>query len=103
MKHVIQHDLDIPTAKRVADRAFESYKARFADYDPTMRWESERRAAIGFNAKGMKLSGIMDIEEKSIGVDLDVPFLLRPFKNIALEVIDREVRLWVDKARAGEL
>jgi hypothetical protein len=103
MKHAIEHDLDTPMAKKVADKAFESYKQRFADYHPTMRWVSERRAEIGFNAKGVKLAGTMDIEERRIDVDLDVPFLLRPFKNLALEAIDREVRLWVGKAHAGEL
>jgi hypothetical protein len=103
MKHVIQHDLDMPTARRVADRAFDSYKQRFAGYDPSMSWVSETRAEVGFNAKGVKIAGTMVLEDKTIEVDLDVPFLLRPFKNIALETIEREVRVWVGKAQAGEL
>ena len=103
MKHVIQHDLDMPTAKRVADRAFAEYKSRFPDYHPSSTWVSDTRADVSFNAKGVKLSGAMLIEPGSIVLDLDVPFLFRLFQSKAIEVIDREVRLWVDKAHAGEL
>lgn len=103
MKHVIQHDLDLPTAKRVVDRAFAEYKSRFPDYQPSLSWVSDQRADVSFNARGVKLSGSMSIEPKSIALDLDVPFLFRPFQKMAIEVIDREVRTWLAKARAGEL
>ena len=103
MKHVIPHDLDMPTAKRVADRAFAEYQSRFPDYHPSLTWVNDERADVGFNAKGIKLAGAMLIEPGSIALDLDVPFLLRPFQKKAIEVIDREVRRWIDKAHAGEL
>jgi hypothetical protein len=103
MKHVIQHDLDMPTAKKVADRAFAEYKSRFPDYQPSLRWVNDQRADVAFNAKGIKLAGAMHIEVKSIALELDVPFLFRPFQKMAIEVIDSEVRLWLGKARAGEL
>jgi hypothetical protein len=103
MKHVIQHDLDLPTAKRVVDRAFNEYKRRFVDYRPSLVWVNERRADVAFHAKGIKLAGGMNLEAEAIALELEVPFLFRPFQKIALEVIEREVRLWVGKARAGEL
>jgi Putative polyhydroxyalkanoic acid system protein (PHA_gran_rgn) len=103
MKHVIPHDLDLATAKRATDRAFEEYKRRFPGYQPSLRWADERGADVGFNVKGIQLSGTVRIEEKSVELDLDVPFLFRPFQKIALEVIEREVRVWLEKARTGEL
>ncbi len=103
MKHDIQHDLDMPTAKKVVDRAFEEYQRRYPDYQPTLRWVSERRAEVTFNAKGIKLDGAMTLEDRNIAAELDVPFLLRPFQKKALDVIEREVRLWLGKARAGEI
>jgi len=103
MKEVIPHDLDLPTAKRVAERAFEAYEARFPEYHPTFRWTDERTAQVGFNAKGIQLDGTMRIEDKAIELDLDVPFLLRPFRKIALEVIEREVRTWLEKAKNGAI
>lgn len=103
MKHVIQHDLDTATAKKVADRAFAEYSARYPDYRPQLAWVSDRRADVAFNAKGVKLSGAMEIEPDSIALELDVPFLFRPFQKKAIEVIDREVRTWLGKAKSGEL
>ena len=98
MKHVITHGLDMPTAKKVTDKAFEEYRRRFPNYDPSLRWVSDRKADVNFNAKGIKLSGAMLIEEGSIVLDLDVPFLFRPFQKMAIEVIDREVHVWLAKA-----
>jgi hypothetical protein len=103
MKHQIAHDLDSNLAKEAAVRAFEAYQKRFANYRPTMSWENERKARIGFSVKGMKLEGSIDILPRAIELDLDVPFLFRPFKGKALEVIDREVRNWLVKAKNGEL
>ena len=103
MKQVIPHDLDMPTAKRVVDRAFAEYQSRYPDYQPSLRWVSDQQADVAFNAKGIKLSGAMSLEPGSITLDLDVPFLFRPFQKKALEVIEREVRVWLEKARAGEL
>ncbi len=103
MKHVIPHDLDMATAKRVADRAFAEYKSRFPDYHPSLVWANDQRADVAFNAKGVKLSGAMLIEARSIALDLDVPFLFRPFQKKAIEVIEREVNVWLEKARAGQL
>jgi hypothetical protein len=103
MKHVIQHDLDTATAKRVADRAFAEYRNRYPDYAPSLSWVNDRRADVAFNAKGVKLNGAMEIDPGAINLELDVPFLFRPFQKKAIEVIDREVRTWLDKAKNGEL
>lgn len=103
MKHVVSHDLDEETAKKVARAAFDSYKARFAEYNPTVNWASERRADIAFKVKGVTLKGAVDVEPKSFDLELEVPFLLRPFKGKAISVIEEEIRRWIGKAKAGEL
>src|SRR6266567_6466630 len=103
MKHQIAHDLDEGVAKEVAIRAFESYQKRFANYHPKMQWVSDKDARIEFSVKGLKLQGTIGIRPRAIELDLDVPFVFRLFKNKALEVIEREVRTWIDKAKCGEL
>jgi len=103
MKHLIKHDLDFDLAKEVAVRAFESYQTRFANYHPKMTWATEREARIEFNVKGLKLQGTIGIAPKAIELELDVPFVFRLFKNKAVDVIEREVRAWLDKAKRGEL
>lgn len=103
MKHTIAHEFDTATAKKVTDQAFAEYARRYPDYQPTLRWVSDQRADITFNAKGLKLHGAMVMEQGSIVMDLDVPFLFRPFQKRAVEVIEREVQLWLGKARSGQL
>ena len=103
MDHVIPHDLDAATARRVAEKAFASYAARFASYDPKLEWSDDRHAKIGMTALGTRLKGTMALDDKAIRVDLDVPFLMRPFRAKAIEVVDREVKTWIEKAHTGEV
>src|SRR3954468_10302338 len=103
MKHEIAHDLEEGVAKEVAIRAFESYQKRFADYQPRMSWVGEKDANIEFSVKGLKLQGTIGIRPRAIELDLDVPFVFRLFKSKAIDVIEREVRTWIGKAKRGEL
>ena len=103
MKHVIQHDLDTATAKLATDRAFAAYKVRYPDYCPVLSWVSEHKADVAFNAKGVKLNGAVQLDPGRVALELDVPFLFRPFQKRAMEVIEREVRVWLGKAKNGEL
>ncbi|HSN98904.1 MAG TPA: polyhydroxyalkanoic acid system family protein [Candidatus Nanopelagicales bacterium] len=103
MKHVVPHDLDQDTARRVTDKAFSAYKDRFAEYNPTLQWVNDQRAEVGFSAKGISLKGAFELKPGQIEMDLDVPFLLRPFKGKAISVIDEEIKRWIGKAKAGEL
>jgi hypothetical protein len=103
MKHTVAHDLGREKAKKVAEAAWNSYSARFSNYAPTCQWESENKANIGFNVKGVSLKGSLEVSASDIALDLDVPFLLRPFKGQALKVIEDEIRQWIGKAKAGEI
>ena len=103
MKHSVKHDLGRDKAKEVAIAAYDSYRQRFEKYNPQATWKSDYSAEISFTAKGINLTGSMDVNEKDIAMDLDVPFLLRPFKNTALGVIEEEIKRWIEKAKAGEI
>src|SRR5262245_57733930 len=103
MKHQIAHDLEESVAKEVAVRAFESYQKRFSDYQPRMNWVSDKDARIEFSVKGLTLNGSIGIKPRAIELDLDVPFVFRLFKSKAIDVIEREVKTWIVKAKRGEL
>jgi hypothetical protein len=103
MKHSVPHDLGKDAAKRAAVAAFDSYKQRFAQYKPTTSWTSDDHADISFSAKGITLKGQLDVTPTSIDMDLDVPFLLRPFKDKALGAVDQEIISWIAKAKRGEI
>lgn len=103
MKHAVPHDLGLDKATEVAKAALDSYAKRFADYNPTATWISERKANIGFSAKGVSLKGSLEVGASAIDMDLEVPFLLRPFKGKAIGIIEEEIRRWIGKAKNGEL
>jgi hypothetical protein len=103
MKHSVPHDLGQERAKKAAEAALKSYAQKFAKYQPQTRWTSENRADISFNVKGMSLGGAIDVQATTIDLDMEVPFLLRPFKNQAISVIEGEIREWIEKARKGEI
>jgi len=103
MKHYIEHDLGVDVAKKVATHALETYRERYPNADPQAKWVTDRQADFSVKLKGMKLAGKIQVEERRIAIDLDVPFLLRPFRGMAMDVVEREVKTWIAKAKAGEI
>ncbi len=103
MKHAVKHDLSPELAKKALEKALESYQERFASYSPRMTWTTEKHVDVSFSAKGISLSGTIDLEPNQIVFDLDVPFLLRPFKNQALELVETQIKKWSEKAKRGEI
>lgn len=80
----------------------DSYRADFSEYSPTARWVSEDRALVSFSAVGRTMEGAVTVTSSAVELQLDVPLLLRPFKGIALKVVEGEIQRWLDRARAGE-
>ncbi|MEB2313112.1 MAG: polyhydroxyalkanoic acid system family protein [Sorangiineae bacterium] len=103
MKHTVPHELGQERAKKVAVAALDSYKERFAKYEPNARWTNERHADIDFRVKGVSLTGSLDVNPASIELDLEVPFLFKPFKGKAIALIEEEIKKWMAKAKAGEI
>ena len=102
-QHEISHDLDFDLAKLAAERAAEAYAKRFEEYEYKATWVSNSRVELGFTVMGKRLSGAMTVKAKKIELELEVPLVFRPFRGKALEIIEREARVWLDKAKKGEL
>lgn len=100
MKHSVPHDLGQERAKKVAESALASYAQKYASYQPRVTWTAANKAEISFKVKGMNLAGSLEVLDRSIDLDIDVPFLLRPFKSQALGVIEGEINDWIKKAKA---
>lgn len=103
MKHSIPHDLSHEQARDATRHALESYRARFAEYKPTGAWLSPDRATVQFTVAGKTLSGTVDVLPKHIDLELDVPLIFRPFRSVAIKVIEDEIREWIARARTGNL
>jgi hypothetical protein len=103
VKHTIHTGLDLARSKVAIGKAMDAYKARFAEYNPRFEWTGEAKGEFGFKAKGVSLGGTMVVHDHKVDVDMDVPFLFRIFQGRAMEVIEDEVKLWVEKAKKGEI
>ena len=103
MKHSVSHDLGKEKARAVAEAAFESYQQKFAKYGPKATWAADSHADIQFTVKGVTLQGALAVTDRTIDMELSVPFLFRPFQGVALRMIEQEINEWLAKARAGEI
>ena len=103
MKHSVAHSLSKDLARQVAQRALEAYAAQLAQYQPKVDWKTPDSAQVSFSVKGFTLNGGLEVANHSIDIDLDVPFVLRPFKKKAIAIIETEVEEWLVKAERGEL
>lgn len=103
MEHRIEHDLPPELARKAVQGAVASYSEKLAKYSPSVAWRGDDHVDVGFKAKGMTLGGTLKLLPNAVVVDMDVPLLLRPFKKVALEVIETQVKEWVAKAHAGQV
>ena len=103
MKHSVPHDLGRDTARKVAEAALGSYQKKFAEYKLSVDWVAPDRAQLSFSVKGLTLKGGIEVSENDIAMELDVPLLLRPFKKTALNVIEGQIKEWIEKAKAGKI
>jgi hypothetical protein len=102
MKHVIHHNLDLNQSRSLAERAIAHYEKRFAKYEPKVRWIDDRRAEVRFNAKGISLTGNVELQPGAVAIDLDVPFLFRVFRGTAVRLLEAEFkRLLAEQAPAA--
>ena len=102
-KHAIPHDLDFDLAKLAATKAADAYAQKFAEYDYKHSWVSKSRVELSFRVIGKTLEGVLEVKDRKLDLELDVPLMFRPFRGKALEIIEREARVWLDKAKKGEL
>lgn len=103
MKHSIPHDLPIATARLAARKALDTYQRNFAEYQPRGRWITENRAEIAFTVMRKTLTGALDVRERQLDLELEVPLLFRAFRGAAMKVIEDEINMWLTRARNGEL
>lgn len=103
MQHAVEHELDQATARLAAEKAYAAYSKEYAEYSPTADWTSDTHCDVTFTVKKVTLEGTMKLEPGKILMDLNVPLLFRPFKKLALGYVEKEIRVWIEKARRGEL
>jgi hypothetical protein len=104
MEHIIKHDLSPELAKKAADKAAEHYTKKWEKYDAKSTWVSDDKAEITFRVKGVNVAATVEMQDGQAVIEMQkVPLLLRPFKNMALDVVQRTIEKWMIRAKNGEL
>lgn len=98
VKHRITHSLSDEEAQRMLDAAFVHYRERYPRYQPTLIWHHPKRAELRVHVPGYELAARLSLHPHEVLIELDLPFLLRPFEKRARERIDREAAHWLSRS-----
>lgn len=95
VKHTVSHPLSTADAKRAIEAAFGEYSTRFSGFAPQLQWLAAEHAQVGFQALGRRIVAQVRLRDQALDIEMDVPFMARPFLGRATAAIDREVARWV--------
>lgn len=103
MDHVIKTGLDVETQKTTLDQAFAEQTKKYPQYSPTFKWTGETEGLFSFKpTPSMEIEGKVLVSENEIGIKFTkLPFLAKMFKGKAIELVEKEVQVWVEKAKAA--
>lgn len=98
MKHTVDHPLEAEKARQLLERALNTYVEDYAQYSMETGWKDEATAQVGFQVTGTRVDGEIKVCEGRYEIDLDLPWVLRPFKKEIVKSIDREFARWISSA-----
>lgn len=99
-KDIIKTGMTKAQTKEAVVKAMEIYSQKFEKASPTFHWIKEDVGQFAFSAKGMNMTGTIEVEDGQLSVEMNVPFLLKPMKGWALEIIQKEVQKWAEKIKS---
>ena len=92
LRHTIHHGLGLEDARTLAAEAWEQYRVRFSRYDPEIEWQGSDRAVIRFSSRlGGRLACSVELGERKAILEMDIPLLARPFKEIGIAIVEKEL------------
>lgn len=100
-KRSFVHGLDFAAAKKVALRAMQDYQQRLKNYALTINWPTPDRADVSFTVLNTRMHGQILVTPSNIEICVDVPLQFKFFENMAVQVVAKEVKACVDKAKAA--
>jgi hypothetical protein len=100
-RHVLPHPLDDAGARALIGQAFSHYAERYPAAKLQLVWTSDTRAELEGLARGLKMKARVELQPGRCLLDVDVPFVLRPFQDLAQRAIEREVKRWLERAASS--
>jgi len=91
----VPHYVSVDQARGAADAAWGQYAKQFASYKPTCAWEGNQ-AKVSFTVMAQSVSGTLTISDHEIVVHLSFPYILRPYRKMAIDAIRKEIHNRLD-------
>jgi hypothetical protein len=94
-----EHARDPGRVRALLEEALAHYRDRHPRASPKMTWLGPDRAELSAHVRGIRLTGHVTLLPGA--VEVDVPFLLRPFQGLAISRVEHEVARWLRGDRPG--
>lgn len=101
MKHTVTHPLTRDAARTTLDRMLQTYGSHYAEHDVRTAWADDDTATIAFQVGRRTVEGRVAVRDDCYELDVDLPFLLRPFQGRIARAVDEEVAKWLDATSGG--
>lgn len=83
-----KHGLMLEDAQERIDKVVTDIRAEFSSLIKSIDWNSEKTVA---KVKGKGFSGVFSVDEVNIGIDVDLSFFAKPFKEKVETKINEEL------------
>ena len=104
MRKDFPHNIGLPTAKTILQAAHKAYAEEYKAYKPTIAWKDDTHAEVIFQIGSSKLRATFVLTPTHYQIEMvNVPMLFQPFVPKALAIIENELKIWLAKAKAGQI
>ncbi len=101
LSHTLTHGLALEEAKQLALEAWEHYRVFLARNRPELEWRGPSSAVVKWTSRfGNRYECSVELRDKIALLQMDIPLLARPFKDVGLAMVEKELATWLAKHQA---
>jgi hypothetical protein len=98
LRHTLQHGLALEDARKLALEAWEHYRVLLARNQPELEMQGPDSAVVKWVSRlGNRYQCSVELRDQVAVLEMDIPLLARPFKDIGIAMIEKELSGWLAK------
>ena len=101
LSHRLTHGLGLEQAKKLALEAWEQNRVVFARNEPELEWTGPYSAMVKWTSRfGNRYQCSVELKDRVALLQMDIPLLARPFKDVGLAMVEKELSNWLARYQA---